>query len=156
MTIPSVTFIKNGKKYNTYADWKLASDGEPIIAVPEQKVQTIDIPGMNGDLDISNSLKIGGGPIFQNRKGTFSFYFLDMSFYNTNSWDKYIAEKKRILKQITEVVHGQFLDVETTWDPGVIYHGRFTVEPFTDDNSSPAGRLSISYSLKPDPVSDTA
>ena len=111
---------------------------------------------MNGVLDISNSLKIGGGPIFQNREGSFSFYFLDMSFYGTNSWDKYISEKKRILKQIIEVIHGQFLNIETTWDPGVVYHGRFTVDPVTDDNSSPAGKLSISYSLKPDPVSITA
>lgn len=153
MTMPSVTFIKGDTHYNTYDDWKLASDGEPIIAVPAQKVQTIDIPGMNGVLDISNSLKIGGGPIFQNREGSFSFYFLDMSFYNTDSWDEFISRKRQILKQIIEVVHGHFLNVETTGDPGVVYHGRFNVEPYTDDNGSPAGKLTISYSLKPSPVS---
>lgn len=152
MTIPSVTFIKDNARYNTYTDWKLASDGEPIIAVPRQKTKTIDVPGMNGVLDISNSLKIGGGPIFQNREGSFSFYFLDMSFYSTNDWDTFIAEKKQILKRIIKIVHGQFLDVETTDDPGVVYRGRFTVEPYTDDNTSPAGKLTISYSLKPDPV----
>lgn len=152
MEIPSVTFIKGTKRYNTYKDWKLASDGEPIIAIPRQKVQTINIPGMNGVLDVSNSLKIGGGPIFQNREGSFSFYCLDMSFYDTKKWNEYLSKKRKILKEIIEIVHGQFLDVETTGDPGVVYHGRFEVEPYADNNDSPAGKLTINYSLKPDPV----
>lgn len=150
MEIPSVTFISGGSRYNTYSDWMLAIDGTPRIALPKPKTQTVDIPGMDGVLDISNSLRIGGGPIFQNREGSFSFYFLDMSYYGLTDWDKYVSAKKNIIKQIIETVHGRFLNIETTDEPGVIYHGRFTVDGI--ENGDPAEKITISYSLQPYPV----
>lgn len=151
MAIPSVTFIKGTTRYNTYTDWKLATEGNPIIALPTQKTQTVDIPGLNGVLDLSNSLRIGGGPLFNNREGSFSFIFLDISYHNTTNWEEYIAEKRRIYNEIVKKIHGQMLNVETTFEPGVIYTGRFSVGTYTENGKSPA-TITISYSLKPDPV----
>lgn len=152
MEMPSVTFISGNIRYNTYSDWKLAIDGTPMIAIPKQKVQTVDIPGLNGVLDISNSMRIGGGPLFENREGSFVFYFLDMSFYSTNDWDEFVRQKKSTLKEIINTVHGQILNVETTDDPGVVYYGRFSVDEVDDSGSSAADKITISYSLQPDPV----
>lgn len=151
MSIPSVTFIKGNTRYNTFTDWKLAVDGNPVIAIPPQKTQTVDIPGMNGVLDLSNSLRIGGGPVFGNREGSFSFYFLDIGYYKTSKWNEYLAEKMRILNQIIEIVHGRMLDVFTTFEPIQVYHGRFEVGSYDDGGSNPS-KITISYSLKPDPV----
>lgn len=154
MDMPSVTFISGNTRYSSFSDWKLAIDGTPRIALPRQKIQTVDIPGMDGVLDISNSLRIGGGPVFQNREGSFSFYFLDMSYYGLTDWDKYVDAKKSIIKQIIETVHGRFLNIETTDEPGVIYHGRFTVDGIEDGD--PIEKITISYSLQPYPVGKTA
>lgn len=151
MTMPSVTFIKGSTQYNTYTDWKLATEGNPIIALPTQKVQTVDIPGLNGVLDLSNSLRIGGGPIFNNREGSFSFIFLGIEYHDTTDWSTYIAERKRIYKEIVNIVHGQMLKVETTFEPGVIYTGRFSVGTFTEEGAN-LPKIEISYSLKPDPI----
>lgn len=152
MEMPSVTFISGSRRYNTYSDWKLAIDGTPMIALPKQKVQTVDIPGLNGVLDISNSMRIGGGPLFQNREGSFTFYFLDISFYNTSDWDEFVRRKKAASKEIIDTVHGQFLNVETTYDPGVVYHGRFSVDDIGNGGSAEVDKITISYSLQPDPI----
>lgn len=151
MVMPSVTFIKGSTQYNTYTDWKLATEGNPVIALPTQKTQTVDIPGLNGVLDLSNSLRIGGGPIFNNREGSFTFIFLDISYYNTTDWEEYVKQKRAIYKQIVNVVHGQMLKIKTTFDPTVTYSGRFTVSAYDDGGSNPS-KITISYSLKPDPV----
>lgn len=151
MSIPSVTFLKGKTRYNSFTDWKLAVDGDPIISFPRQKTQTVDIPGMNGVLDLSNSLRVGGGPVFGNREGALSFFFLDIGYYNTTNWDTYIAEKMRILNEIVETVHGQMLDVFTTFEPAKVYHGRFEVDTY-DGGGNRASQITISYSLKPEPV----
>lgn len=150
MTFPSVTFISGKKRYNSYTNWKLATDGTPVIALPKQKVQSVDIPGLNGVLDLSNSLRVGGGPVFQNREGSFTFLFLDMTYFNTNDWEWYIKERKRILQEIVKTVHGQMLDVFTTFDPENTYHGRFTVD--YDDGNANQPKITIAYSLKPEPI----
>lgn len=151
MMMPSATFMKGNKRYNTFTDWKLATDGNPIIALPKQKVQTIDIPGLDGVLDLSYSIRVGGGPIFQNREGSLSFFFLDIGYYSTTNWDEYLAEKRRILNEIVERVHGQTLDIVTTFEPTKVYHGRFAVDDY-DDGGANASKITISYSLKPKPV----
>lgn len=151
MMIPSVTFIKDTNRYNSYTDWKLATEGNPIVALPTQKTQTVDIPGLNGVLDLSNSLRIGGGPLFNNREGSFSFIFLDISYYDTTDWKTYVEQKRQIYNDIVKKVHGQILKVETTFEPGVIYTGRFSVGTYTENGKSPS-KIIISYSLKPDPI----
>lgn len=153
METPSVTFIKGKTSYNTFEDWKLAVQGTPRIALPKQKVQTVDIPGRNGILDLSNSMRIGGGPLFQNREGSFSFVFLDMSFYNTTDWSVYINRKRTIINEIVKIVHGQFLDIVTTAEPGNTYRGRFSVDDIGTGDSNSPDTLTISYSIQPDPIS---
>ncbi len=138
--IPSVTFsTKNGNVYNTYSRWNLAPTGNVNIALPKQKVQTVDVPGRDGVIDISNSLKIGGGPLFDNREGSFEFVFLDPDA----TW-----QIRNALDEIVRVVHGQFLYVQTSFD-NKRYYGRCEVESYTDPPDGSSAKIKINYSLEP-------
>lgn len=68
----SITFDFGEKnKKNTWDDWHLVSTSRPVFNPPAQKVKTIDIPGGDGVIDLSQALT--GYPVFQNRTGSFEF-----------------------------------------------------------------------------------
>lgn len=142
--IPSVTFRqKDGRSYNTLDDWYLVPTKNVNLALPKQKVQTVAIPGRDGVIDISNSLKIGGGPLFENREGSFEFTFLDCNATYRNQLS---------LREIIRVVHGQFLYVRTTdYDSGEEFYGRCEVESYDHPSDGSLPTITINYSLEPNP-----
>ena len=60
---------------NTYKDWYLVPDGRPVVAMPEPKLVTVDVPGRNGLLDLSESIR--KFPVFSNRTGSWNFHVLN-------------------------------------------------------------------------------
>lgn len=148
--IPSITFTNNNSQsFNTLNDWKLAPSTKPYFGIPTQKTQTIEIPGRNGLLDISNSMKVGGGPLFNNRDGSFDFYFLDLTYYGNIGWSDYLSKKNDTISSILSFLHGQFLDAVLSYDSNFKYHGRFWVENYNNPSDGSNDIITIGYSVEP-------
>lgn len=131
----SVTFYNGTTKKNTFSDWHLVPEARPIIALPSQKTKYLELPGADGVIDLSESLT--GGPLFNNREGSLSFYIL-------NGHDSFI----NIKTGIATYLHGRRLKMVMEDEPGYYYEGRFSVE-FDNDDSLNHAKCTISYNLNP-------
>ena len=88
----SVTF---GDK-NTWDDWRLVPASRPVFNPPAQKVKTLEIPGGDGVIDLSQSLT--GYPVYQNRTGSIEFIVMNDFIQNYNS-DIYPQEPEELPAQ---------------------------------------------------------
>ena len=88
MASPAETFSPNPYVSSVYlgaADsWKdlvLIPASRPVVAPPELKTNFVEVPGMNGSLDLTDVL--AGEPLYSDRKGTFEFivYRTNMEAY---------------------------------------------------------------------------
>lgn len=128
------TYSGLSKKKNTWVDWHLVPTERPSINTPELKTKIVEIPGMNGDLDLSESLT--GYPLYSNRKGSIEFLVM-------NDYEKW----HDIYQNMCSFLHGREVYMAYEEDPGYYYHGRFTVEQYqSGDNNS---KITISYDLEP-------
>ncbi len=127
----SVTF---GSK-NSYADWHLVPDGRPLVVMPELKTVTVDVPGSNGILDLSESLT--GYPLYSNRSGSIKFHVLN----DVVQWQKTYEEISRYL-------HGKVRHMILEDDPHYYYNGRYTVT-WTSNNDGSGSDIEIGYDLEP-------
>lgn len=83
---------------------------------PAPKVYTIDIPGGNGSIDLTEALT--GDVVYNNRKQEFTFCIIG---------DENPEQTKTA---ISSFLHGRSFDYSITMDPDYIYHGRFTIGSF--------------------------
>lgn len=80
---------------------------------PEPKTYTVDIPGGNGVIDLTEALT--GDVAYKQRNQTMEFACED-----GGNW----MER---LRGVYSMLHGRALDYELSFDPGYTYHGRFSV-----------------------------
>lgn len=80
---------------------------------PTAKTYTVDIPGGDGKLDLTESLL--GDTAYENRSMEFTFYLIDINKYETR------------MTEINRFLHGKAYDFKLTMDPDYTYHGRFSV-----------------------------
>lgn len=144
---------------NTWNDFYSYPTSRPYIATPTVKENYVDVPGLNGSLDFSESLT--GYPTYNNRTGTISFV-MDNSL--PVDWDYMFARIKSFLNgqkvymftslesepyrgfnnenSPSEETH----DYSGSWEPWY-YEGRFKVSDLTSnpENSS----WDIEYNVKP-------
>ena len=66
--------INFGNK-NTWDDWKIVPASRPVFKSPALKKKTIEIPGADGFIDLSESLT--GYPVYSNREGSFEFVVMN-------------------------------------------------------------------------------
>lgn len=83
---------------------------------PEPKVYTVDIPGGNGTIDLTEA--VSGDTAFNNRKQEFEFYIVDISDF------------EKIKTKISNFLHGKSFYYKLTMDPDYMYHGRFTISSY--------------------------
>lgn len=57
---------------NTWDDWHIVATERPSFDCPARQIKYVDVPGMSGSLDFSDSL--AGYPTYEDREGTFKFY----------------------------------------------------------------------------------
>ena len=126
----SITF---GEK-NTWDDWHLVPASRPVFNPPAQKVKTLDVPGGDGILDLSESLT--GYPVYENRSGSFEFYVMN----DYSPWHMAYSD-------IMDYLHGQVLRAILEDDPEYFYEGRFTVNAWKSEKDW--SKLVIDYSVKP-------
>lgn len=126
----SITF---GTK-NTWDDWHLIPTTRPVFNPPTVKASTIDLPGGDGVLDLTEF--IAGRPLYNNRTGSFEF-IADNDFMR---WEELYSE-------ILNYLHGRSLKAVLEDDPGYYYHGRFTVNQWNSDKLY--SKITIDYDVFP-------
>lgn len=104
---------------------------------PEPKFYTIDIPGGNGVIDLTESL--GGDVSYSNREQQFTFKCI------------YPAQFEMTKTKVSNFLHGKKFDYQLSWDPPYTYKGRFSVVSYSHIGLA-AGKLGeIVISVTADP-----
>ena len=127
----SVTF----GSMNSFSDWHLVPDGRPVVIMPEPKTVTVDVPGSNGVLDLSETLT--KYPIYNNREGSLKFHVLN----NREHW-------QMLYHRIANYLHGKKTTMVLEDDPDYYYYGRFKVT-WTSNNDGTGSDIEIGYVLEP-------
>ena len=105
------------------------------LSPPEPKTYTVDIPGGDGVIDLTNSLT--GDVSFKNRQQEFVFMVI-----NPDSFE-------RVKTDVSNFLHGKSFDYQMTMDPGYTYHGRFIVDGYSHKLYSYPGLVGT-FSIKID------
>ena len=127
----SVTF----GSMNSFSDWHLVPDGRPVIAMPEPKIVTVEVPGGNGLLDLSEALT--RYPVYNMREGSIAFHVLN---------DREPLDK--LYSKISNYLHGKKMEMVLEDDPSFYYYGRYKVE-WVHNNDGTGSNVNISYTLDP-------
>ena len=108
----SITF---GNK-NTWDEWALmpVKAGRIEFATPNVKREGVDIPGADGELDMSEVLT--GYPTYENRRGALKFRFYNNGVPVRSRWD-----------QLKNYLHGRRMRAIIEDQPEYYYEGRFMV-----------------------------
>ena len=121
---------------NTYTDWHLVPDGRPVIAMPEVRTNYVDVPGMNGSLDLTESLT--GYPLYNNREGELLFHVL-------NGHERWEILQQRIASYLHGRVHKVILEDDSDW----FYQGRISFDEWVSNNDGTWSDVKLSYTLDP-------
>lgn len=119
---------------NTWDDWRLVPVTRPVFNPPPQKKVTVDIPGSDGILDLSEV--VSGRPVYGMRTGSVEF----MVSNNFKPWNELYSE-------ILNYLHGQKLKAVLEDDPDYFYEGRFAVNEWRSDKNYSV--IVIDYELYP-------
>lgn len=133
----SVTF---GDK-NTWTDWKLVPTSRPVVAPPEPKIKTVDIPGGDGVIDLTESLT--GYPVFGRRTGSFEFIVLNDYHQPVDTVEEWHVTYSKIMNYL----HGRQMEMSLEDDPNYWYEGRFKVDSWNSDKNY--STITISYDVEP-------
>lgn len=87
------------------------------LAPPEPKTYTVDIPGGNGVIDLTEALT--GDVAYENRTQSFEFACI------------YPDDFEKIKTKLSNFLHGRAFDYTLSFDPGYTYRGRFKVTTYT-------------------------
>lgn len=107
--------IEGASLLGTYGALVSSVDNDP----PEPKTYTVDIPGGDGAIDLTDALT--GGVAYDTRRQEFGLMFVENAEQGYN--------------KLVSAVHGKRLSYSLSDDPGYTYKGRFTV-----DDVEPKGR----------------
>ena len=128
-----VTFIVGNKQIHSCKDWNLAF-GSYTISSPESKTYTVDIPGMDGVLDLSESLT--GDIQYKNRKITLNFSIISSLFKQPVDFSK-----------IYNCLHGRTVKLIFDNDPSFYWIGRLSVSTYQE--AYLLGSISIECDIEP-------
>lgn len=141
--------------YNTWTDWNLVPTSRPTIPPPEVRTRFVEIPGMNGTLDMTDVYTDNDGNqngIYGDRKGSFEFIVLNPRLSVAHPFDGQAhadrsSEWLSVYSVVMEKLHCKRKRMILLEDPDYWYEGRFTVDSWQpgDDYST----LTIGYTLEP-------
>ena len=133
----SIVFISGYAQYHSWNSWYLIPSTPPVVAEPSANFKYVDIPGMNGSLDLTDYLT--GTLSLGDRSGSFTFY-LDNDHGN---W----ADRRR---EIASFLNGRSMSIYLTDDPYWRYHGRVMVKNYTP--GQPNSQITMEYRFRPIPT----
>lgn len=125
-------FILNN--FNTWYDWRLVLTGKDVTP-PEPKTNYVEIDGMDGTLDLSESLT--GEITYKDRTVSASFWTSEGSF----------KERASLLRNIVSSLHGKKIKIIEPDDPDHYFYGRVNVKYLT--NTLPYATFTIEAICEP-------
>lgn len=115
-------------KFNTFNDWRLILTAKSVTP-PQAKTKYIDIDGMSGTLDLTESLT---GEVTYNDRTVSASFLLTGGTYD---------ERNRLLREIVNKLHGKKVKIIEPDDPTHYFLGRVTFK--TLKNTLPYGEISL-------------
>ena len=106
---------------HSYDDLGLFMSDRPEILLPEAKLFTVDIPGGDGYVDLTESLV--GEVKYENRELEFSFII-----------PAEIDDQAEVYTRVYNALHGKKTKIVLDEDPNYYYVGRLSVKPKTKDS----------------------
>lgn len=119
---------------NSWDVWHMIPTARPSIVTPQMVENYVEVPGLNGSLDLSEALT--GYPLYQNRTGTITFMFM-------NGYGNWVERKNSVLAKL----HGKTMRITLDDDPNYYYEGRITCGDWTTNKDMSS--IDISYNVKP-------
>lgn len=102
--------------YDSYNSWNLFLKEKPKISSPELQTYMVEIPGRNGQLDLTDS--VFGGVKYKDREIKMAF----LSYAEQAQW-------ATIVENMMASLHGKKMQIVLPDDPNYYYYGRMVVEP---------------------------
>jgi len=133
----SITF---GDK-NTWTDWHLVPTSRPLFNPPSVKTKTLDIPGGDGVIDLTESLT--GYPVYENREGSLEFVVLNDFCHLVKTHEEWYE----VYSNIMDYLHGQKVQAILEDDKEYYYDGRFSINSWKSDKDY--SKIVIDYSVEP-------
>lgn len=106
-------------KFNTWYDWRLVLTGKDVTP-PEPKTNYVEIDGMSGTLDLSESLT--GEITYNDRTVSASFWTSEGSY----------KEREKLLRTIVNVLHGKKIKIIEPDNPDHYFYGRVIVKSLSN------------------------
>ena len=105
--------------YHSARDFHLIPAKKCVVQPPTEKVISLNVPGMNGQADLSHS--ITGYPVFYEREGSWEFYS-DLDFNRV--WTAYRDIKRKLALQCQKTVKVILDDEPTFYYKGKVWMGK--------------------------------
>lgn len=121
-------------KFNTWYDWRLVLTSKDVTP-PEPKTNYVEIDGMDGTLDLSESLT--GEITYKDRTVSASFWTSEGSF----------KERASLLRKIVTTLHGKKIKIIESDDPDHYFYGRVKVKSLS--NILPYATFTIEATCEP-------
>ena len=121
---------------DSWEAWGLIPASRPSVSLPSVRTNTLEIPGMNGVLDLSETPI--GYPTYGNRSGSWTFNVAHDVI--DTPWDI-------LYTKIAGALHGRKVRCILKEDKSWFYEGRLTVGDWQSDKVF--SKISISYDLAP-------
>lgn len=119
----SVDFIVDDETtYNTWDDWHLIPSKRPSVAPPAPVTKYIDIPGFDGQVDITPDLN--GSVSYGMRSG--SWQFIMSPDFDDRTWSIHYSD-------IMNAINGRNVKIMLEDDPDYYYEGRVSVSAFESE-----------------------
>lgn len=126
---------------NTWDDWHLVPSSRPVFNPPSVKTNTVDIPGGNGVIDLTEALT--GYPLYNNRTGSLEFIVVNDCFEPVETHQEWYD----IYSDIMDYLHGQKMKAVLEDDKDYYYEGRFAVNSWKSDQNYSI--ITIDYDIGP-------
>lgn len=121
---------------HSWEDWALVPASRPFVAIPSVKTRTLEIPGSNGTVDLSDIPL--GMPTFNNRSGSWTFNV---------AHDQLNLDWQEHLSLMTSYFHGQKHKFTLEDDRSYYYEGRLYLESYSPGQSY--STVNIKYDVQP-------
>lgn len=125
-------------EYHSARDFHLIPAKKCVVQPPSEKVISLDVPGMNGQADLSHS--ITGYPVFYEREGSWEFYS-DLEY--NRIWTAYRDIKRKLALQCQKAVNVILDDEPTFYYKGKVWMG---AEP---TSASQQTKFTLNYRFYP-------
>lgn len=144
--------------FDTYKDFFLVPTSVPIINPPSVKTKSIEIPGANGVIDLTESLT--SFPVYNDRTGSIEFavlnnrkewYNLYKTIHGLNDQHTHDTEKSWavLYSDIVNKLHGRKCQIILEDDPNWYYEGRIAINSWKSSNSGGWPTVTLDYTLRP-------